>query len=128
MYITYAAQNQENVNYIRHAMKSARRLGNFHNLFMYTSKDRKIGIKFILLSKVTAKDEYMNIKNVIRDDMMAVDRVPPQTMGAMPINPGGWGCREGELRLYQKRIITLAKTIERNKYLFKGYIMLLTPY
>ncbi|MEA7520319.1 translation initiation factor IF-2 associated domain-containing protein, partial [Salmonella enterica subsp. enterica serovar Virginia] len=36
MYMTDAAQNQEDVNNIRQAMKSAKGPGNFRNLFMYS--------------------------------------------------------------------------------------------
>lgn len=37
------------------------------------------------------KDEFLNIKNVSRDDMLAAHRVPPQMMGIIPQNTGGFG-------------------------------------
>lgn len=40
---------------------------------------------------MAAKNEFLNIKNVSRDDMMAAHRVPPQMMGIMPSNVGGFG-------------------------------------
>ncbi|EAC0390248.1 phage portal protein [Salmonella enterica subsp. enterica serovar Newport] len=91
MYMTDAAQNQEDVNNIRQAMKSAKGPGNFRNLFMYSPNGKKDGIQIIPLSEVAAKDEFLNIKNVSRDDMMAAHRVPPQMMGIMPNNVGGFG-------------------------------------
>lgn len=33
-------------------------------------------------------DEFLNIKKVSRDHMMAARRVPPQMMGPMPSNVG----------------------------------------
>lgn len=89
--MTDAAQNQEDVNNIRQAMKSAKGPGNFRNLFMYSPNGKKDGIQIIPLSEVAAKDEFLNIKNVSRDDMMAAHRVPPQMMGIMPNNVGGFG-------------------------------------
>lgn len=83
--------NQEDVNNIRQAMKSAKGPGNFRNLFMYSPNGKKDGIQIIPLSEVAAKDEFLNIKNVSRDDMMAAHRVPPQMMGIMPSNVGGFG-------------------------------------
>lgn len=80
MYMTDAAQNQEDINNIRQAMKSAKGPGNFRNLFMYSPNGKKNGIQIIPLSEVAAKDEFLNIKNVSRDDMMAAHRVPPQMM------------------------------------------------
>lgn len=91
MYMTDAAQNQEDVNNLRNAMKSAKGPGNFRNLFMYSPNGKKDGLQIIPLSEVAAKDEFLNIKNVSRDDMMAAHRVPPQMMGIMPNNVGGLG-------------------------------------
>lgn len=91
MYMTDAAQNQEDVNNIRQAMKSAKGPGNFRNLFMYSPNGKKDGIQITPLSEVAAKDEFLNIKNVSRDDMMAAHHVPPQMMGIMPSNVGEFG-------------------------------------
>jgi len=44
MYMTDAAQNQEDVNNIRQAMKSAKGPGNFRNLFMYSLNGKNDGI------------------------------------------------------------------------------------
>lgn len=70
MYMTDAALNQEDVNNIRQAMKNIKRPCNFRNLFMYSPNEKKDGIQIIPLSEVAAKDEFLNIKNVSRDDMM----------------------------------------------------------
>lgn len=72
-------------------MKSAKGPGNFRNLFIYSPDGKKGGIQIIPLSEVAAQDEFLNIKNVSRDDMMAAHSVPPQMMGIMPSNVGGFG-------------------------------------
>lgn len=46
-------------------------------------------------SEVTSKDEFLNIKNVSRDDMLAAHRVLPQMMGIIPQNTGGFGDLDG---------------------------------
>lgn len=43
------------------------------------------------VSDVTAKDEFFSIKNVTQDDILAAHRVPPQLLGLMPNNTGGFG-------------------------------------
>ena len=58
---------------------------------MYSPSGKKDGIQIIPLSEVAAKDEFLNIKNVSRDDMLAAHRVPPQMMGIIPNNTGGFG-------------------------------------
>ncbi len=45
MYMTDAAQNQEDVNNIRQAMKSAKGPGNFRNLFMYSPNGKRTGFR-----------------------------------------------------------------------------------
>lgn len=57
-------------------MKITKGLGNFRNLFMYSPYGKGDGIQIIPLSEVAAKDEFLNIKNMSRDDMMAAHRVP----------------------------------------------------
>ncbi len=68
-------------------MKSAKGPGNFRNLFMY-SPMAKGWYSDHPTVRGSGKDEFLNIKNVSRDDMMAAHRVPPQMMGIMPSNVG----------------------------------------
>ncbi|HHS8717773.1 TPA: phage portal protein, partial [Klebsiella pneumoniae] len=131
MYMTDAAQNQEDVNNLRNAMKSAKGPGNFRNLFMYSPNGKKDGLQIIPLSEVAAKDEFLNIKNVSRDDMMAAHRVPPQMMGIMPNNVGGFGDVEKAAKVFvrnelvplQKRLIELNTWINQNIVSFNDYIL-----
>ena len=96
IYMTYTAQNQEDVNNFHLAMKIAKGSGNFLNLFMQSPNGKKDRTQITPLSEVAAKDEFLNIKNISRDDMMAAHHIPPQMMEIMPSNVGGvWGCREG---------------------------------
>lgn len=38
-----------------------------------------------------AKDDFALVKNTSRDDMLAAHRVPPQLLGVVPSNAGGFG-------------------------------------
>jgi len=117
MYMTDAAQNQEDVDNIRKAMKSAKGPGNFRNLFMYSPNGKKDGIQIIPLSEVAAKDEFLNIKNVSRDDMMAAHRVPPQLMGIIPNNTGGFGDVEKASSVFvRNELLYLQKRLEELNY------------
>lgn len=91
LYMTDAAQKQEDVDNLREALKNSKGPGNFRNLFMYAPNGKKEGIQLIPVSEVAAKDEFWNIKNVTRDDQLAAHRVPPQLMGIIPNNTGGFG-------------------------------------
>ncbi|MBS7660574.1 phage portal protein [Pseudomonas lalucatii] len=91
LYMTDTAQNETDVGALRTALKSAKGPGNFRNLFMYAPGGKKDGIQLIPVSEVAAKDEFGSIKNISRDDMLAALRIPPQLMGIVPVNAGGFG-------------------------------------
>ncbi|WP_295855128.1 phage portal protein [uncultured Xylophilus sp.] len=91
MYMSDAAQQQEDVDAIRQALKDSKGPGNFRNLFVYSPNGKKDGIQLIPVSEVAAKDDFFNIKNVSRDDVLAAHRIPPQLLGIVPSNTGGFG-------------------------------------
>ncbi|MCC2602763.1 phage portal protein [Sphingopyxis yananensis] len=90
-YLSETAMNDEDVDQIREAMRESRGQGNFKNLFLHVPNGKKDGVQVIHLSEVAAKDEFLNIKNVTRDDVLAAHRVPPQLLGVIPQNNGGFG-------------------------------------
>jgi PBSX family phage portal protein len=91
LYISDPAQQQGDIDAIRVALKEAKGPGNFRNLFLYSPNGKKDGVQLIPVSEVAAKDDFFNIKNVSRDDVLAAHRVPPQLMGIVPGNTGGFG-------------------------------------
>lgn len=90
-YMTDAAQKEEDIDSLRTALRSAKGPGNFRNLFVYAPNGKKDGIQLIPVSEVAAKDEFNSIKSITRDDMLAGLRIPPQLMGIVPQNAGGFG-------------------------------------
>lgn len=91
MYMTDAGQNEDDINDLQQAFKDSKGPGNFRNLFVYAPNGKKDGIQILPISEVQAKDEFFNIKNVSRDDQLASHRIPPQLMGVVPSNAGGFG-------------------------------------
>ncbi|KWC96610.1 capsid portal protein [Burkholderia stagnalis] len=94
LYMTDAAQSQSDVDKMRAALKNSKGPGNFRNMFIYAPNGKKDGLQLIPVSEVMAKDEFFNIKNVSRDDMLAAHRIPPQLMGIVPSNTGGFGATD----------------------------------
>ena len=91
LYMTDAAQNEEDINDLRTALKNAKGPGNFRNLFVYAPNGKKEGIQLIPVSEVAAKDEFNSIKDKTLEDVLAALRVYPQLMGIVPKNAGGFG-------------------------------------
>lgn len=132
MYLTDAAHNINDVDAIREAVKSGKGLGNFKNLFMYAPGGQKDGLQIIPLSDVSAKDEFFNIKNVTRDDILAAHRVPPQLMGVMQNSTGGFGAVEpaakvfavNELKPLQAKMMQINEDLGIEAVKFNEYDML----
>lgn len=113
LYMNDPAQNEEDIAALRKALQDAKGPGNFRNLFMYSPGGKKDGVQVIPVSEVAAKDEFNHIKNITRDDLLAALRIPPQLMGVVPTNSGGFGSirdasavwEENELAGLQQRIL-----------------------
>lgn len=91
LYLSDALTSQSDVDALEHAVRESKGAGNFKNLFMYVPNGKPDGVRVIPLAEVAAKDEFMNIKIASRDDQLAGHRIPPQLMGVVPQNAGGFG-------------------------------------
>jgi PBSX family phage portal protein len=91
LYMTDAAQQAADIDALREALRNSKGPGNFQNLFMYAPNGKKDGLQLIPISEVAAKDDFASIKNTSRDDILAAHRVPPQLLGMIPTNAGGFG-------------------------------------
>lgn len=68
----------------------------------------------IPLSEVAAKEEFLNIKNVSRDDIMAAHRVPAQMMDNMPNNARGFDDIDMMVNVFmQHELIPLPKILHK---------------
>ncbi|CAM3264354.1 MULTISPECIES: phage portal protein [Yersinia] len=134
LYMNDAAHKQEDIDKLRNALKESKGPGNFRNLFMYAPAGKKDGLQVIPLAEVAAKDEFMNIKNVTRDDQLAAQRVPPQLMGILPNNTGGFGDVEKAARVFainelaplQERLSELNEWVGEEVIRFRPYELLNT--
>lgn len=129
LYMTDPAFNEDYVNDLRSAMKNSKGPGNFRNLFMYAPNGKKDGIQLIPISEIAAKDDFGAIKNISRDDQLAMLRIPPQLMGVVPQNSGGFGSVRdaaqvwalNELEPVQARLLQLNDWLGEEVVRFKPY-------
>lgn len=91
LYMTDAAQSSSDIERMRKAIRDTKGIGNFRNLFMYAPNGKPDGIKILPLSEVATKDDFFNIKKASRDYLLSAHRMPPQMMGIIPDNTGGFG-------------------------------------
>jgi len=129
LYMTDPAQNPDDVDNLRKALKGAKGPGNFRNLFMYAPSGKKDGLQLIPISEVAAKDDFASIKNASRDDILAAHRVPPQLLGMIPTNAGGFGdvgkardvFRENEIEPMMVRMLGLNDVLAAKVFNFRSF-------
>lgn len=59
---------------------------------------------------MAAKDEFNSIKNQTRDDVLASLRIPPQLMGIVPQNAGGFGSIKEAAQIYAENELAPIQT------------------
>ncbi len=93
-YIFYSTEDKisdKDFEDVKAQMRGATGKGNFKNLFIHAPGGGEKGIQIIPLAEVAAKDEFLNVKNISRDDLLAAHRTPPQLIGVIPTNNAGFG-------------------------------------
>jgi PBSX family phage portal protein len=110
-------------------MRDTKGLGNFRNLFMYAPNGKPDGIKILPLSEVATKDDFFNITNATRDDLLSAHRVPPQMMGIIPNNTGGFGDVEKASQVFvRNELIPLQERIKEINIWLDREVINFSPY
>jgi PBSX family phage portal protein len=91
LYLADEGMGDASIEAIRKALRGAKGMGNFKNLFIHSPKGKPDGIKLLPIAEVGSKDEFLNIKSVTAEDLLAAHRTPPQLLGIVPKNTGGFG-------------------------------------
>jgi PBSX family phage portal protein len=91
LYLADEGMSNESVDAVRKALRGTKGMGNFKNLFIHSAKGKPDGIKLLPIAEVGSKDEFLNIKSVTAEDLLAAHRTPPQLLGIVPKNTGGFG-------------------------------------
>lgn len=100
VYLTDALADPKGVDNLKTALQKSRREGAFKNLFVYAANGKKDGLQILPFSQISAKDEFTNVKEATRDDMLAMHRVPPQLMGIVPTSGGNFGDIEKAAKVF----------------------------
>lgn len=91
MYVGEGGLTQDDAKTLREAMKNTKGVGNFRSMFVHLPNGKKDSLQLLHPGEAAAKDEFVGIKNTTRDDVLAAHRVPPQLLGVIPANAGGFG-------------------------------------
>lgn len=91
LYATDSKIDEQGWETVKQELRKSRGRGNFKNLLLRAPDGNPDGLKLIPIAEVAAKDEFLNIKSVSAEDMLAIHRVPPALMGIVPKATGGLG-------------------------------------
>ena len=112
LYINDQLHDEESIEGIRQQMKSSKGIGNFKNMFIYAPGGKDKGLQLIPVGEAATKDEFLSIKNITRDDQLAVLRIPPQLMGIVPHNAAGFGSiRDAAMIFFANEIAPIQETL-----------------
>lgn len=91
LYLSDPAHNVNDVTALKQALKDSKGPGAFRNLFFYAPKGKKDGMQIIPVEAAQAQDKFFDIKNICRDDVISMHRVPPNLIAVQSTNAGGFG-------------------------------------
>lgn len=91
VYLSTALADDKAVESLKKSLTEARKGKAFKNIFVYAANGQKDGIQILPFSQISAKDEFVGIKDTTRDDLLAMHRIPPQLMGIIPQGSGSLG-------------------------------------
>ena len=91
MYVGEGGLSEKDGEALRAALKNTKGVGNFRSMFVHLPNGKKDSLQLLHPGEAAAKDEFLGIKNTTRDDVLAAHRVPPQLLGVVPANAGGFG-------------------------------------
>ncbi len=128
-YVNDTLADQKTVDMLEKKLGSAKGVGNFKNMLVYIPGGKKDGIQIMPIADVTAKDEFSAVKNISRDDMLAAHRTPPQLIGIIPQNNGGFGkVSEARDAYYETEIVPIARRMLRMNAWFGMQVLAFADY
>ena len=90
-YLNEPLADKKTSDAVAEKLRQGKGAGNFKNMFIHIPGGKKDGVQVIPVGETMARDEFASVKNISRDDLLAAHRVPPQLIGIIPQNTGGFG-------------------------------------
>lgn len=102
LYSTDTVIDEDGWANVKNQLRQSQGNGNFKNVLLRAPGGNADSLKLIPIAEVAAKDEFLNIKQVSAEDMLAMHRVPPALMGIVPKNASGLGDAATVARVFAK--------------------------
>lgn len=131
LYSTDSQIDEQGWENIKLQLSQSKGQGNFKNVVIRSPNGSPDGLKLIPIAEVAAKDDFLNIKTISAEDMMAIHRVPPALMGIVPKNTSGLGDAETVARVFatnevkplQQSFLDLNERMRLELFKFTDYVI-----
>ena len=102
---------EEVMDSIEQKFKSTRGFS-IEDMLIHDPEGKPDGVKLIPIMGDISKDDYLNVNKISREAVLTVHRVPPQLMGVIPENTGGFGGADVAAEIFmQNEIMPLYSTL-----------------
>ncbi|MFC6633546.1 phage portal protein [Microbulbifer taiwanensis] len=124
-YIFYTADpslNPEDEKLIKEKVQQSKGVGNFRSMYINIPNGKEKSVQIIPVGDIATKDEFERVKNLSRNDVLAMWRIQPALAGVMPENSGGFGDIEKISRVYYENEVIPMQDVfaPLNEYLPAG--------
>lgn len=121
-YIFYTADanlDEADEKALKEQIKNSKGVGNFRSLFLNIPGGKPDSVKIIPVGDIATKDEFERIKNLTRNDVLAMWRINGALAGIMPESNSGFGDLDKISRNnYENEVVPVQQVfLQLNKYL-----------
>ncbi|WP_102794282.1 phage portal protein [Bowmanella denitrificans] len=119
---TAAELSDEDEITLKDQITKSKGVGNFRSMFLSLPGADKEAVKIIPVGDISTKDEFERVKNITRNDVLAMHRIPPALAAVMPDNIAGFGDIEKISRVnYDNEVVPIQQVfLQLNEYLPSG--------
>jgi PBSX family phage portal protein len=122
---TSAELSEEDEKILSSQIKDSKGVGNFRSMFLSIPNADPESIKIMPVGDISTKDEFERVKNITRNDILAMHRIPPALAAVMPESEAGFGDiekiskvnYENEVVPIQQVFLQLNEGMPKNKHI-----------
>jgi PBSX family phage portal protein len=115
---TSAELSEEDETLLSSQISQSKGVGNFRSMFLSVPGADPDAIKILPVGDISTKDEFEKVKNITRNDVLAMNRIHPALAAVMPDNEGGFGDIEKISRVnYENEVVPIQQVfLQINDY------------
>lgn len=90
-YLADADLDDDDEKELKEKISNSKGVGNFRSMYLNLPGGKEKSVQIIPIGDIAHKDEFLKIKDITRNDILAAWRMPPALAGVIPENTSGFG-------------------------------------